>query len=143
MINISYKLNKKINTHVFFADEKFNFLANSSSILAKNAKNISLFKEEYKNSKKVSINVFESGIKHQIYIFKIENNPSDYDCQKLGGCVLDTISKFENINLFLENSDLIKKNYNNFIKNFFLGLFSKNYHRGERRTALHGPRSVP
>ena len=71
MINISYKLNKKINTHVFFADENFNFLANSSSLLTNNAKNISLFKEEYKDSKKVSINVFESGIKHQIYIFKI------------------------------------------------------------------------
>ena len=35
MINISYKLNKKINTHIFFADENFNFLSNSSNILKK------------------------------------------------------------------------------------------------------------
>jgi len=128
MFNISYKLNKKNNTHVFFADENFNFLTNSSSLLAKNSKNISLFKEEYKDLNKVSINVFEGGIKHQIYIFKIKSNPSDYDYQKLGGNVLDSISKFESVNLFLESSNLIKKNYNNFITNFFLGLFSKNYH---------------
>jgi len=127
MINISYKLNKKVNTHIFFADENFNFLVNSSSILSKNAKNISLFKEEYKDSKKVSINVFENEIKHQIYIFKIKSNSLEYDYQKLGGNVLDIISNFENVNLFLESSILIKKNYNNFIKNFFLGLFSKNY----------------
>ena len=125
MINISYKLNKKINTHVFFADENFNFLANSSSLLTNNAKNISLFKEEYKDSKKVSINVFESGIKHQIYIFKIKSNASDYDYQKLGGNVLDSICRFENVNLFLESSNLIKKNYNNFIKNFFYDYFQK------------------
>jgi leucyl aminopeptidase len=128
MFNISYKLNKKNNTHVFFADENFNFLTNSSSLLAKNSKNISLFKEEYKDLNKVSINVFEGGTKHQIYIFKIKSNPSDYDYQKLGGNVLDSISKFESVNLFLESSNLIKKNYNNFITNFFLGLFSKNYH---------------
>ena len=73
MINISYKLNKKINTHVFFADENFNFLANSSIILTKHSKNISLFKEEYKHSKKILINIFESETKHQIYIFKIKN----------------------------------------------------------------------
>ena len=127
MFNISYKLNKKIYTHVFFADENFNFLANKSILLAKNAKNISLLKEEFKDSRQLSVNIFESGIKHQIYIFKIKSKLSDYECQKLGGNVLDNISKFENVNLYLESSNLIKENYNNFIKNFFLGLFSKNY----------------
>ena len=127
MFNISYKLNKKINTHVFFADENYNFLSNSSYILQKNLKNIRLFNEEYKVAGKVSINFFENGSKHQIYIFKIKSNSLDYDYQRLGGNVLDVISNHENINLFLESSSLIKQNFNIFIKNFFLGLFSKNY----------------
>ena len=127
MFNISYKLNKKTNTHVFFADENFSFLSSASSILAKNTKNIILFKDEYKDSENVLINIFENGIKHQIYIFKIKSNSLDYDYQKLGGSVLNTLSKFENVNLYLESSNLIKKNFNIFVKNFFLGLFSKNY----------------
>ena len=127
MFNISYKLNKKINTHVFFADENFNFSTNSSDILSKNLKNVSLFKGDYKVAEKVSINVFERGQKHQIFIFKIKPNLLDYDYQKLGGHVSDTISKFENVNLFLESSNVIKKKFNIFVKNFFLGLFSKSY----------------
>ena len=127
MFNISYKLNKKIHTHVFFADENYNFSSNSSEILSKNLKNVNLFKEEYKLADKVSINVYESGEKHQIFIFKIKSNSLDYDYQKLGGNVLDTVSKFENINLFFKSTNLIKKSYNIFVKNFFLGLFSKNY----------------
>ena len=53
MINISYKLNKKINTHIFFADENFNFLSNSSNILKKNINIINLYKEDFKNSKNI------------------------------------------------------------------------------------------
>ena len=127
MFNISYNLNKKINAHVFFADESYNLLSNSSEILSKNLKNVSLFKEEFLAAGKVSINIFDRGIKHQVYIFKTKHNSLDYDYQKLGGNVLDVISKFENVNLFLESSNLIKKNFNFFVKNFFLGFFSKSY----------------
>ena len=127
MINISYKLNKKINTHIFFADENFNFLSNSSNILKKNINIINLYKEDFKNSKNVLIEIVKNGIKHQIFIFKITPTSLDYDYQKLGGIVFDRVSKFEKVNLFLDSSELIKKNFNIFINNFFLGLYSKSY----------------
>ena len=127
MFNISYKLNKKINTHIFFADEKFNFLKKTSEILTKNIKNILLFKDEFNNSSHISVNIFEKNLKHQIYVFKIKSNSLDNDYQKLGGNVFDAISQFENVNFFLDSSDLIKKNFNDFVKNFFLGLLSKSY----------------
>ncbi len=128
MINISYKLNKKINTHIFFADENFNFLSNSSNILKKNINIINLYKEDFKNSENVLIEIAENRTKHQIFIFKITSTTLDYDYQKLGGTVFDRISKFEKVNLFLDSSELVKKNFNIFISNFFLGLFSKSYH---------------
>jgi hypothetical protein len=125
MINISYKLNKKINTHIFFADENFNFLSNSSNILKKNINIINLYKEDFKNSENVLIEIVENRTKHQIFIFKIKSTLLDYDYQKLGGIVFDRVSKFEKVNLFLDSSELIKKNFNIFISNFFLGLFQK------------------
>ena len=128
MINISYKLNKKINTHIFFADENFNFLSNSSNILKKNINIINLYKEDFKNSENVLIEIAENRTKYQIFIFKITSTTLDYDYQKLGGTVFDKISKFEKVNLFLDSSELVKKNLNIFISNFFLGLFSKSYY---------------
>ena len=128
MINISYKLNKKINTHIFFADENFNFFSNSSNILKKNINIINLYKKDFKNSENILIEIPENRIKHQIFIFKIKSTTLDYDYQKLGGTVFDRVSKFEKVNLFLDSSELVKKNLNIFISNFFLGLFSKSYH---------------
>ena len=128
MINISYKLNKKINTYIFFADENFNFLINSSNILKKNINIINLYKEDYKNSENVLIEIAENRTKHQIFIFKITSTTLDYDYQKLGGIVFDSATKFEKVNLYLDSSELIKKNFNIFISNFFLGLYSKSYH---------------
>src|SRR5210317_978191 len=125
MINISYKLNKKINTHIFFADENFNFFSNSSNILKKNINIIKLYKEDFKNSENVLIQIVKNKIKHQIFIFKIKSITLDYDYQKLGGAVFDKVSKFEKVNLFLDSSELVKKNFNIFISNFFLGLLSK------------------
>ena len=111
MINISYKLNKKINTHIFFADENFNFLSNSSNILKKNINIINLYKEDFKNSENILIEIPENRIKHQIFIFKIKSTTLDYDYQKLGGTVFDRVSKFEKVNLFLDSSELVKKNW--------------------------------
>ena len=119
MINISYKLNKKINTHIFFADENFNFFSNSNDILKKNINIINLYKEDFKNSENVLIQIIENKIKHQIFIFKIKSIALDYDYQKLGGTVFDKVSKFEKVNLFLDSSELVKKNFNIFISNFF------------------------
>ena len=119
MFNISFKLNKKINTHVFFADENFNIVSNISDFLKKNLKNINFYKEEFKSSNYLSIDTFSDDSKCQILIFKIKFNSQDYDYQKLGGLVYDNISKYQNINLFLGNSNFFKKNFNNFVENFF------------------------
>ena len=127
MFNISFKLNKKINTHVFFADENFNIVSNISDFLKKNLKNINFYKEEFKSSNYLSIDTFSDDSKCQILIFKIKFNSQDYDYQKLGGLVYDNISKYQNINLFLVNSNFFKKNFNTFVENFFLGLYSKSY----------------
>ena len=128
MINISYKLNKKINTHIFFADENFNFLSNSSNILKKNINIINVYKEDFKKSENVLIEIVENRTKHKIFIFKIRSALLDYDYQKLGGIVFDKVSKFEKVNLYLDSSELVKKNFNIFISNFFLGLYSKSYY---------------
>jgi len=128
MINISYKLNKKINTHIFFADENFNFLSNSSNILKKNINIIDVYKEDFKNSENILIEIVENRTKHKIFIFKIASNLLDYGYQKLGGVVFDRLSKLDKVNLFLDSSELIKKNFNIFITNFFLGFFSKGYY---------------
>ena len=127
MFNISYKLNQKTEINIFFADENFNLLDFSNKIIKKNIDYINLYKEEFKNSNFVRIDIFENKAKKQILIFKIYSNSTDYEYQKLGGNVSDVISNFKNVNLFLEGSNLFIKNYNIFIKNFFLGLYSKNY----------------
>ena len=127
MFNISFKLNKKINTHVFFADENFNIVSNIGDFLKKNLKNINFYKEEFKSSNYLSINTFNNESKCQILIFKVKSNSQDYDYQKLGGLVYDNVSKYQNINLFFGNSNFFKKNFNTFVENFFLGLYSKSY----------------
>ena len=127
MFNISFKLNKKINTHVFFADENFNIVSNLGDFLKKNLKNINFYKEEFKSSNYLSIDTFNDYSKCQILIFKVKFNSQDYDYQKLGGLVYDNVSKYQNINLFFGNSNFFKKNFNTFVENFFLGLYSKSY----------------
>ena len=127
MFSISYNLNQKAESTVFFADENYKFLNNDSKFFRRNIENINLFREEFERSDFISFNVFDNKKKHQILVFKIKATLIDYDYQKLGGNVFDIIEKFQNINLFLESSDLIKKNFNFFVKNFFLGFYSKSY----------------
>ena len=127
MLNISYKSNKSVNNHVLFADEDFNFLINPSKILSDNIKYIQLYKNEFKDSDYVSINLFQNNQKHQVIIYKIKSNLLDYDCQKLGGNLLEKIFNFENVNLYLDSTNIIKENFDIFVKNFFLGLYSKSY----------------
>ena len=64
-----------------------------------------------KNSENILIEIVENRTKHQIFIFKITSTTLDYDYQKLGGIVFDKISKFEKVSLFLDSSELIKKNF--------------------------------
>jgi len=127
MFNISNKLNKKVNTHFFFADENFNILSGTNSLLKKNIKNINLYKDDFNKSEHISINIFENQTRQQIYIFKIKSNLLEYDYQKLGGNVFNKISSYENVNLYLDDLDFVKKNFNIFVKNFFLGFYSKSY----------------
>jgi len=129
MFNISYNLNKKSYCSVLFADENYNFFSKLPGILKKNTNIINLYKEDFKSSNFVSIDFFENKQKHQILIFKINLKSSEYEDQKLGGLVYENISKnkHENVNLFIDNLNLNKHNFDLFINNFFLGFFSKSY----------------
>ena len=126
MFRISYKLNKRANSSVFFADENFNLANISSKILKNNFSKLKFYKEEFIKSNVISFDIIEDQKFHRIFIFKIKKtNIEEYNYQKLGGKVFDRISQLENVNIFLDNIDI--KNINIFISNFFLGLVSKSY----------------
>ena len=127
MFNVSYNLNKISSATILFADENFNFSHDLPVNIKKNMNNINLFKKEYEESSFVEINLFQNKQKHKFIIYKIKTSFLDYDFQKLGGNVYDSISKIENVNLILDSADIIKISFDDFVKNFFLGLFSKNY----------------
>ena len=127
MFRFSYKLNKNAVTNVFFADENLNLLKNSNYIFKNNFKNISYFKEEFKKSEYIFFNTFEGKKKNYIYIFKIRPILKDYDFQKLGGLVYDKLNSFKNSNIFFDNLNIPKLNYDLLLSNFFLGFFSKSY----------------
>ena len=127
MFNISYKLNQNAEVSVFFADESFNILSGFNKILEKNADKIKLFRHDFFNSSSISIDILDNKKKHKILIFKIKLNLFEYDIQKLGGNVFDRVCKFENANIFLNNINMSKNVFKEFIINFSLGFFSKNY----------------
>ena len=127
MLNISYKINKKTNTSVFFVDEKLDFLNNSSPIVKKNLKNIILLKEELRNSDFITYIYFHNRKKYQILFFKVKSNSNEYDYQKLGGILFDSVSSFDSINLYVENINLLNIDFKIFVTNLFLGILSKSY----------------
>ena len=133
MFNVSYNLNKISSATILFADENFNFSHDLPVNIKKNMNNINLFKKEYEESSFVEINLFQNKQKHKFIIYKIKTSFLDYDFQKLGGNVYDSISKIENVNLILDSADIIKISFDDFVKNFFLGLFSSSLSKDKNK----------
>ena len=126
MFNISHNLNKKAKISVLFADKKFDFY--QLSFFTKNQKDqIKILKEEFLKNDFVKSNLWEKSHTHQIVIFKIKEDASEFDFQKIGGSAYFELCKFQEANIFLDSSLSVSKNLINFVSNFFLGFYSKSY----------------
>jgi leucyl aminopeptidase len=125
MFNISHNLNKKAQITIVFTDKNFKFLNQSNFFSNKELGQVSLFKNDFGKSDFLKIDLLEDNKKQKIILYKIKEQSSEYDYQKIGGTVYSELSKFESANILLESEHSIKKNNFLFYSNFLLGFFSK------------------
>ena len=130
MFKISNSLNNKVQTTVVFINKESKFYNFLNFFSNAELNQIALFSNELKEIKEynfLKINLIDKNKKKTLIIFKISENVSEFEFQKLGGIVFDQICKFENVNILIENLDILKKNQLLFCSNFILGFYSKSY----------------
>ena len=127
MFNISHQLNKQAKATVLFVAKNFDFIDYYSCFSKIEIDQINLFKNDISDKDILTIDLIDKKNKKKIIIYKLKDNLTEYDYQKIGGIVFDSTKSYESINILADSETQIKKNLSVFSSNFWLGFFSKSY----------------
>ena len=127
MFNISHQLNKQAKATVLFVAKNFDFIDYYSCFSKIEIDQINLFKNDISDKDILTIDLIDKKNKKKIIIYKLKDNLTEYDYQKIGGIVFDSTKSYESINILADSETQIKKNLSLFSSNFWLGFFSKSY----------------
>ena len=127
MFNISHQLNKHAKAIVLFANKKCEFYDYYKCFSKLEIEQLLLFKNDISDKEILEIDLIDKKNKKKIIICKINENLGEYDYQKIGGLVFESIKSFESVNILSESEAQVKKNYYLFTTNFWLGFLSKSY----------------
>ena len=127
MFNIEHQLNKQAKATVLFVSKNFNFIDHYSYFSKIEIDQLTLFKNDIYDKDILNIDLIDKKNKKKIIIYKLKDNLNQYDYQKIGGIVFDSVRKYKSVNILSDSENQIKKNFWLFASNFWLGFFSKSY----------------